>query len=118
MYSQPFGVALIAAIGDFTKSLVNDPPTHIWTRELKVSYELILTLVRTNRTIAGWCLEHIQAVQSGYTYLYGNRYWRRIGDVHPVSFLVSESISRRFDDQSYLSPGTSSGLVRIGHTSE
>ena len=24
--------------GDFTQSLVKDPPTHLWTRELKVSY--------------------------------------------------------------------------------
>ena len=23
--------------GDFTRSLVNDPPTHLWTRQLKVS---------------------------------------------------------------------------------
>ena len=23
--------------GDFTRSLVNDPPTHVWTRQLKVS---------------------------------------------------------------------------------
>ena len=22
--------------GDFTRSLVNDPPTHLWTRQLKV----------------------------------------------------------------------------------
>ena len=22
--------------GDFTRSLVNDPPTHVWTRQLKV----------------------------------------------------------------------------------
>ena len=23
--------------GDFTRCLVNDPPTHLWTRQLKVS---------------------------------------------------------------------------------
>lgn len=28
--------------GDFTRSLVNDPPRQIWTRELKVSLDLSL----------------------------------------------------------------------------
>ena len=28
--------------GDFTRSLVNDPPTHVWTRQLKVRTRAVL----------------------------------------------------------------------------
>jgi hypothetical protein len=35
--------------GDFTKDLVNNPPTHLWTRQLKVRDSLKGPLVRLTR---------------------------------------------------------------------
>ena len=37
--------------GDFTRSLVNDPPTHLWTRQLKVRRSLVSMIAWNSLTL-------------------------------------------------------------------
>lgn len=65
-------------LGDFTKGLVENPPTHIWTREVKVSGSLpTLAASPPNRRIVvvRWRLEHEQTVQAWNSYCDWN--WHR-----------------------------------------
>lgn len=91
--------------GDFTRSLVNDPPRQIWTRELKVSPHYSRSRLRcpTIRSrllpfshcallpqmigvdfqlshsrlsiIVRWCLEYFHALQAWYP----DMHWYRLG---------------------------------------
>ena len=78
--------------GDFTRSLVNNPPTHVWTRQLKVS-----GLISSKMTFADplfivavcGSIAYVYVVQEGYPCLYRHR-----------------SRSRAL----YVSPGTTCGV--------
>jgi len=77
--------------GDFTKSLVNDPPRRIWTRELKVmrppgySHDEVTHCFYAVR----WCLEHIDPLQAWYPDLHWNGSWCCAFYLHSIATLVS-----------------------------
>ena len=48
--------------GDFTKSLVNDPPRKIWTRQLKVGSQGPWTSFILTVSPVRWCLQHFHIV--------------------------------------------------------
>ncbi|KAF7791249.1 hypothetical protein EIP86_002263 [Pleurotus ostreatoroseus] len=78
--------------GDFTRSLVNDPPRTLWTRELKVGviYSTLAAAAYALHTVCR-CLEHVDPIQARHPYLH--RYRPRSGPVylHPIPILVSTS---------------------------
>lgn len=83
--------------GDFTRSLVNDPPKHIWTRELKVSEGRSRTHVfrsrrmfaLTTRYLVCRRVKHFHIVQAWCPYLHRYRYRCCVVDMHPIPVLVS-----------------------------
>lgn len=79
--------------GDFTRSLVNDPPKTLWTRELKVRIPIQSACeLRIHTPLAvRWCLEYLYIVQAWHPYLHWYRYWCGLVDVYPVPLLVSTS---------------------------
>lgn len=52
-------------VGDFTKSLVNNPPKTLWTRELKVATSLkpiiVVNYADPTFVVCG-CIKHVDAV--------------------------------------------------------
>jgi hypothetical protein len=60
--------------GDFTRGLVSNPPTHLWTRQLKVRRGQCRTATLLElRSAVCWCLEHLYIVLQGYPRMHGNR---------------------------------------------
>ena len=85
------------SLGDFTRSLVNDPPKTLWTRELKVGDSLFAQRravehhALTSLPLVCRCFEHINVVQEGNPHLHWYGYRRSLVYVYPVAALVSVS---------------------------
>ena len=77
--------------GDFTRSLVNDPPTHLWTRQLKVGCNRWSKIFKTLIFVIPvcWCFKYIDTLQEGYSCVYRNRIGCRSFDMFAKSQLVS-----------------------------
>lgn len=84
--------------GDFTRSLVNDPPKALWTRELKVCIVIqsACELCADTPPLVRWCLEYLYAVQAWHPYLHWYRYRRGPVDMHPIPLLVSIGLPSLF----------------------
>jgi len=90
-------LSICLATGDFTRSLVNDPPKTLWTRELKVNpfpghfmpfgNDINLTFFFY---LARRRLKFVQTVQARYSYLYWDWYRCRLIHLHTVTWLVSK----------------------------
>jgi hypothetical protein len=79
--------------GDFTQGLVSNPPTHLWTRQLKVRLRgqcRIATLLKLRSAVCR-SLEHFDPVPQGYPRMHGNR--NRCSPVH-----VPPGVSATADD--------------------
>jgi len=81
--------------GDFTRNLVDNPPKHIWTRQLKVKTVLTIFLRRNINldenlfsVLVRWGFKYILLVQSGNPSLYRDRSWCCIINMSSGAHLV------------------------------
>ena len=78
--------------GDFTKGLVDNPPTHLWTRQLKVrdgrNDRITWADAIACFCVVCWYLKHIHSLQARNPCLH--RYWSRCSsfNLHPERRLV------------------------------
>lgn len=92
--------------GDFTRGLVNDPPTHIWTRQLKVSNSLVPIRSSTDYQChpVRRCFQYVHALQTRHSGLY--RYRSRRSAINlssgkfPLDFVVAVNMFSPISPQS------------------
>src|SRR3954454_3776703 len=72
--NSPHHYMICGVQGDFTKTLVVDPPKTVWTRELKFGISTPLA-ISFSINVTSWCWACIRNVQKRYSHLHWNRNW-------------------------------------------